>query len=299
MVSRHPAECMTTCMQMIVSAAIWAAAAGALAGGALSDRAGRRASLALADVLFGAGSLLMACAASPWVIVVGRVLVGFGIGIASVVVPVYIAECVHARFRAELGSANVLAITGGQLASYLVSYGRSHLRGQWRWMLAVAAAPAALQLAGLRFVPETPQWLLRKGAELYTGVFRVCGRCGQVCRRGLHVRKGLQLSLVSLPAACNICCSCERKCSSGSFSAALDVPARLQGRTSEAERAVRSLFSTDEHEGKLEELRQEQHANLHAPTVPLRQLLRSRLARAQRHVGVVLQALRSCAASTR
>lgn len=116
----------------------------------------------LSDALFICGSLLMALASTPGIVIVGRAVVGLGIGIASVVVPVYIAECSQAAVRAELVSANVLMITGGQLVSYLVNYGFSAVVGTWRWMLAAAALPAAVQLVALLGMPESPQWLLRK-----------------------------------------------------------------------------------------------------------------------------------------
>lgn len=149
-------------VQAIVSAAVWGAAAGAAAGGAAADRLGRRAALLAADALFIAGSLLMAAAPAPALLIAGRGLVGLGIGTASVVVPLFIAESVPAAVRAELVSANVLMITLGQFVAYLVNFGLSHVPHEWRWMLGVAALPAAAQLAGLLRAPETPHWLMSK-----------------------------------------------------------------------------------------------------------------------------------------
>eukprot|EP00892_Ulva_mutabilis_P007815 jgi/Ulvmu1/5405/UM022_0200.1 len=146
----------------IVSAAIWGAAVGAVFGGRVADKIGRRASIALADVLFTAGSLSMAAAPSVLILVLGRVLVGLGIGVASVTVPVFIAEVSSACVRASAVTANVLAITGGQLLSYVINFALSHVPGTWRWMLGVAALPAMMQLVGLLIVPESPRWLLRK-----------------------------------------------------------------------------------------------------------------------------------------
>ena len=151
-----------TRVQTIVSSAVWAAAVGALVGGHVSDRAGRRPTLMLADALFISGSLLMGLVATTAAVLAGRVLVGLGVGVASVTVPVFLAECTEARVRAELVTANVLMITGGQLVSYVANYALTYVPGTWRWMLGAAAAPAALQLAGLQFLPETPQWLLAK-----------------------------------------------------------------------------------------------------------------------------------------
>ena len=99
-------------LQAIVSSAIWAAAIGAVGGGRIADRIGRRTSLALADMLFIAGSLTMAAAPSIPVLILGRVLVGLGIGVASVTVPMFIAEVSAAHVRARAVTANVLAITG-------------------------------------------------------------------------------------------------------------------------------------------------------------------------------------------
>lgn len=104
-------------VQVIVSAAIWGAAAGAVVGGRVADRIGRRGSLAIADFLFISGSLCMAAAPSVLILVVGRVLVGLGIGVASVTVPVYIAEVSPSNVRAQAVTANVLAITSTSPAS--------------------------------------------------------------------------------------------------------------------------------------------------------------------------------------
>jgi MFS transporter, SP family, solute carrier family 2 (myo-inositol transporter), member 13 len=81
-------------------------------GGRLADTTGRLYAIALADLLFISGTLCMAAAQSVFVIIIGRVIVGLGVGIASVVVPVYIAEVSHSSVRAHAVSGNVLAITG-------------------------------------------------------------------------------------------------------------------------------------------------------------------------------------------
>ena len=77
-------DAKATTLGTVVSAAIWAAAVGATAGGALSDAFGRRVALATADALFVCGSLTMALAPSTLVVIMGRVAVGLGVGIACV-----------------------------------------------------------------------------------------------------------------------------------------------------------------------------------------------------------------------
>jgi MFS transporter, SP family, solute carrier family 2 (myo-inositol transporter), member 13 len=116
---------MSSIVQTIVSATIWAAALGAVAGGRVADVAGRRNTLAAADIVFIVGALCMAAAQSVDMLIVGRVLVGLGVGIASIAVPVYIAEVSHARVRARAVVGNVLAITGVALCC------RPQLRGMW------------------------------------------------------------------------------------------------------------------------------------------------------------------------
>ena len=87
-------------------------------GGHVADTTGRLRSIALADFLFTSGTLCMAAARSVPVIIFGRVVVGLGVGIASVVVPVYIAEVSPPGVRAHAVSGNVLAITGALAALY-------------------------------------------------------------------------------------------------------------------------------------------------------------------------------------
>lgn len=87
----------------------------------------------------------------------GRLLVGLGVGLASVTVPVYIAEAAPPGLRATLVTVNTLLITTGQFVAYLADYGLTYVPGTWRWMLGVAAVPSLLQLLGLMWLPESPR----------------------------------------------------------------------------------------------------------------------------------------------
>lgn len=104
-------------MSMAVGGAIF----GAAIGGWINDRFGRRMSLLAADVLFFVGATVMALAPAPWMIILGRVLVGLGVGMASMTSPLYISEASPARIRGALVSTNGLLITGGQFLSYLIN----------------------------------------------------------------------------------------------------------------------------------------------------------------------------------
>ncbi|KAK1683990.1 hypothetical protein QYE76_044838 [Lolium multiflorum] len=148
--------------ETIVSMALLGAMLGAAGGGWINDAYGRKKSTLLADMMFAIGSLVMCAAGGPYVLILGRLFVGLGIGIASVTAPVYIAEAAPSEIRGGLVSTNVLMITGGQFFSYLVNLGFTEVPGTWRWMLGVAAVPAVVQFVLMLFLPESPRWLYRK-----------------------------------------------------------------------------------------------------------------------------------------
>lgn len=107
--------------EAIVSMAVAGAIFGAGIGGWMNDRFGRKKSILVADVVFFIGALVMAFAPAPWVIIIGRVLVDLGVGMASMTSPLYISEASPARIRGALVSTNGLLITGGQFLSYLIN----------------------------------------------------------------------------------------------------------------------------------------------------------------------------------
>lgn len=107
--------------ETIVSMAVAGAIIGAAFGGWMNDKLGRKKSVLLADVVFILGALVMAIAPAPWVIIVGRVLVGLGVGVASMTAPLYISEASPAKIRGALVCINGFLITGGQFLSYLIN----------------------------------------------------------------------------------------------------------------------------------------------------------------------------------
>ncbi|PUZ68414.1 hypothetical protein GQ55_2G026000 [Panicum hallii var. hallii] len=153
----------TWLQEMIVSMAVAGAIIGAAIGGWTTDRFGRRTSILVADFLFFAGAVVMASATGPAQLVVGRVFVGLGVGMASMTSPLYISEASPARIRGALVSTNGFLITGGQFLAYLINLAFTKAPGTWRWMLGVAAVPAVVQFGLMLFLPESPRWLYRKG----------------------------------------------------------------------------------------------------------------------------------------
>ena len=117
----HPLP--SSVQEAIVSIAILGAAIGAAAGGKINDRFGRKFAIFAADVVFAVGSVLMAGAGGPIPLLGGRFMVGLGVGLASMTVPLYIAEMAPPGIRGAVVSVNVLMITTGQFIAYLIDFG--------------------------------------------------------------------------------------------------------------------------------------------------------------------------------
>ncbi|KAF0292361.1 Proton myo-inositol cotransporter [Amphibalanus amphitrite] len=149
--------------ELIVSATIGTAGVFALVGGDAADRFGRKPVILAASVVFVAGSVLMAVSGTKEVLLVGRIIIGVGIGLSSMSVPIYISEAAPAAVRGRLVTVNVAFITGGQLAASLICGAFSGVDHGWRYMLGLAAVPAALQTLGFLAMPETPRYLATRG----------------------------------------------------------------------------------------------------------------------------------------
>ncbi len=146
--------------ELVVSMVLLGATIGALSGGRFADRFGRRITLIGTSIVFIAGALICALAPSFTILVVGRVVVGLGIGMASTTVPVYISEVSPPEARGWQVSLFQLAITIGILAAYLVDYAFAKSQA-WRWMLGLAAVPGVILGIAMIFLPESPRWLAR------------------------------------------------------------------------------------------------------------------------------------------
>nr|GMD09696.1 probable inositol transporter 2 [Ipomoea batatas] len=155
----------TVLQEAIVSTAVAGAIVGAAIGGWLNDKYGRRTAILCADFLFLVGAIIMATAPSPALLIVGRIFVGLGVGMASMTSPLYISEASPAKVRGALVSTNGFLITGGQFLSYLINLAFTKAPGTWRWMLGVAGVPAVVQFILMLLLPESPRWLYRKGRE--------------------------------------------------------------------------------------------------------------------------------------
>jgi MFS family permease len=165
---------------LVVSAILIGAMIGALGSGRLADRFGRRSIIIAAAAVFVAGALVAALAPTVGALLAARVLLGLGIGAASALVPVFIAEVAPPATRGRLVAVNQLLITIGIVASYAVGYAftTSH---NWRAMFAVGAIPAVALGIGMVFLPESPRWLIARGTG---GSGATSADEGAACRDG-------------------------------------------------------------------------------------------------------------------
>lgn len=147
---------------LVVSSLMLGAIAGSLVAGGLAERWGRRRVLQVAAVVFGVAALGMAAAPAVAVLVAARVLGGLAVGIASVVVPMYLSELAPTRNRGGVATLNQLMIAIGIFLAYLTSFLLAPWSA-WRWMLGIALVPAVLLLFGVSRSPETPRWLVAHG----------------------------------------------------------------------------------------------------------------------------------------
>ncbi|MDQ6684634.1 MAG: sugar porter family MFS transporter [Pseudomonadota bacterium] len=150
-----------TMEEIVVSAVLVGAVFGAGAGGALTGRFGRRWMILLAGVVFTLSALATAFAPTVGWLIGARVASGIGIGIASFISPMYIAELVPARVRGSLVAVNMLAITTGIVVAYMVDYAFSASHG-WRYMFGIAALPSIGLVIGMWFLPDSPRWLINR-----------------------------------------------------------------------------------------------------------------------------------------
>mmetsp|Transcript_25253 Transcript_25253/g.69741 ORF Transcript_25253/g.69741 Transcript_25253/m.69741 type:complete len:480 (+) Transcript_25253:168-1607(+) len=158
-------------VEVAVSSTVLAAAVSAWFGGDFClERIGRKRTLVWASMIFIFGSLVMAVAVGPvkdgyYVLVLGRLIVGTAIGLASEGGPLYISECAPPTVRGSLTTLFNVAVVGGQVFASIVCGIVSYLPStyNWRLMLAFGAVPALLQMIGFASLPPSPAWLVLKG----------------------------------------------------------------------------------------------------------------------------------------
>jgi MFS family permease len=137
---------------------------GTLVASRVTRRLGRQAIMLIGGSMFLVGALVNAAAANVAMLIVGRMLLGLGLGFSGQATPVYLAEVSPPRWRGGFISAFPLFISVGYLVANLINYGTSRIpEWGWRLSLGLAAVPAAVMVAGAAFIPDTPSSLVLRG----------------------------------------------------------------------------------------------------------------------------------------
>ena len=149
---------------IIVGAVMGGGLVGTLIAGPLADRYGRRFMIGVSSMVFALGVTCVLLAHSFLTILIARLLLGMGVGIVAVAVPLYVAELVPASHRGRYVTFFQLFLTFGIVLAYFVDLIFTP-SGNWRGMFAVVLIPAVILFIGILFLPETPRWLLANGDE--------------------------------------------------------------------------------------------------------------------------------------
>jgi sugar porter (SP) family MFS transporter len=154
-----------------MASALYGTVVGSLLGGWPADRFGRKATLLWIGVLYFVGAVGSGLAPNVATFIVARFIGGLGIGISTVVAPMYISEIAPPKYRGRLAGMFQFNIVFGILIAYVSN---ALLAGvgdnAWRWMLGVAAFPSLLYAAFCFGLPESPRWLLSRKGDRATGL---------------------------------------------------------------------------------------------------------------------------------
>ncbi len=149
-----------------MASALYGTVVGSLIGGWPADRFGRKATLLCIGVLYFVGAVGSALATDVALFIVARVIGGLGIGISTVVAPMYISEIAPPRQRGRLAGMFQFNIVFGILIAFVSNALLAGVgENAWRWMLGVAAFPSVLYTAFCFGLPESPRWLLAKKGD--------------------------------------------------------------------------------------------------------------------------------------
>jgi len=149
-----------------MASALYGTVLGSLIGGWPADRFGRKATLLWIGVLYVVGAAGSALASNVWAFIAARAIGGLGIGISTVVAPMYISEIAPPKHRGRLAGMFQFNIVFGILIAFVSNTLLSGVgQNAWRWMLGVAAFPSLLYAVLCLGLPESPRWLLTKKGD--------------------------------------------------------------------------------------------------------------------------------------
>jgi MFS transporter, SP family, arabinose:H+ symporter len=154
-----------------MASALYGTVVGSLLGGWPADRFGRKATLLWIGILYFVGAVGSGLAPNVTVFIIARVIGGLGIGISTVVAPMYISEIAPPKYRGRLAGMFQFNIVFGILIAYVSNWLLGGVGANaWRWMLGVAAFPSLLYAVFCIGLPESPRWLLSRKGDREAGI---------------------------------------------------------------------------------------------------------------------------------
>ncbi|KAE8647682.1 hypothetical protein Csa_002739 [Cucumis sativus] len=154
-------------LTMFTSSLYLAALVSSLIASTVTRKLGRRPSMLLGGMLFCSGAIINGFATALWMLILGRLLLGFGIGFTNQSVPLYVSEMAPYRYRGGLNFFFQLSITIGILIANVVNYFTSKIKGGWGWRLSLGGAiiPALIITSGSIILPDTPNSMIERGQD--------------------------------------------------------------------------------------------------------------------------------------
>ena len=150
--------------ECIVASVPFGALIGAIFSRRSARRYGRRKSIILTAILFSAGALLVSVAWHVYVVIIGRFIMGFGVGLSSMIVPMYLSEVTPPGVRGAMVFVFQVAIDLGLFIAAIINFAFAGV-GNWRLMFVIGIIPAVILWVGMYFLPESPRWLVLRGRK--------------------------------------------------------------------------------------------------------------------------------------
>lgn len=138
---------------------------GAAILGMFADKWGRKPCLLISDLFFTAGAIVIASSFSLAQLIVGRLILGVGVGGAAVICPLYITELAPTAARGRCVGTNGFFIPFGQTVAVAIGAGMQHVKGNWRILFGLGVVPSLIQLCLMHFMPESPRVLILRGQD--------------------------------------------------------------------------------------------------------------------------------------
>ncbi|KAL3647518.1 Hexose carrier protein hex6 [Castilleja foliolosa] len=128
---------------------------------------GRKPSMLIGGIAYFLGAALGGSAQGIYTLMLGRLLLGVGVGFANQAVPLYLSEMAPSRYRGAFNFGFQSFLSVGTTAAFLINYGTSNINSDWGWRisLATAAGPALILIVGMLFLPETPNSFIQQGCD--------------------------------------------------------------------------------------------------------------------------------------